>query len=162
MADSFFNDLAPEVAGVDNWFRRVEKSLRDEYYFEAISICFNQINFILRHSILIVAKQDKESEYLDDIFTSYENPLMGRVADRVIYDEALRLNIIGKEQYKWLNDIHNQRNELFHRLFQNHNDGYSEEAKALLKVLAEKYFGIADDLVAEWPISYEHYLRTFQ
>lgn len=154
MGDPFFAGLDPGIEKVDKWFRRVEKSLDNGYYFEVISICFNQINFILRNSILMIAKEGKDSKYLDDIFMKYDNPLLGKISDRTIYDEALRMGVIPREIYNWLNDIHNERNQLFHRLFQNHNNGYTKDAESALKVLAEKYFHTADDLVATWPLSH--------
>ncbi|GEM_PF-4868673 len=153
--NDYFADLEPEVEAVDKWFRRVEICLKEGYYFEVISICFNQINFILRNSILMIAKEGNESKYLEEIFSQYDNPLLGKVSDRTLYDEALRMGVILRQEHKWLNEIHNERNELFHRLFQKHNNGYTQEAESALKILAEKYFYTADDLLASWPISHD-------
>jgi hypothetical protein len=139
--------------GIESWSNRAGEALEDKYYFEVIAICFNCINIVLRDSIRMTVQKGHYSPYLDLIFNDYDNPLIGKIADRSIYDEASRLQIIDKDTCKQLHELHNKRNELFHRLFQNKSDGYTEENESYLKDIATECFWLQNDLVAAiWPI----------
>ncbi len=139
--------------GIESWSLRAGKALEEKYYFEVIVICFNCINIILRDSIRMSVQKEHYSPYVDKIFNDYANPLIGQIADRAIYNEALRLEIIDQDMCGQLHDLHNKRNQLFHRLFQNKSDGYTQENEAYLKDVATEFFQLQNDLAAGfWPV----------
>ncbi len=102
-------------------FPKAKKANEQGFHIEAITICINGINALLRLGLLQTAQLEQGSKdihpYLLDTIMNYDNKLAGNASERNIYDEAYRKKVIDKSLNQQLHKLHEDRNRIIHKLF---------------------------------------------
>ena len=125
------------LINLGNWHVRARKAFDNKYYLETITICFNSINLILRFCIY----HKNPSIYVKELFTNFNNPLMGAINERLVYNEAKRIGVLSNKHK--LHALHEERNKFMHKLLKN------SESSPVLRKLAKNYLLATEECLLE-------------